>query len=1256
MRARVRVVVLALVGSWAMLALASSPAFGSKGVISTFGSPGSGDGQFANAAATAVNLASGDVYVVDQSNFRVERFDANGSFLGAFGWGVADGSSAAETCTSNCQAGLQGAGDGQFDGPQGIAVDQSDGSVYVVDANNNRVEKFDAAGNYLSQFGSTGSAENQFAGPQGIAVDPTDGSVYVADAGNNRIEKFDHAGAFVSMFGFGVADGNNAFETCTASCQAGLAVGDDSGLNFPTRVAVDSTGLVYVLDFSNGRIERYTSAGAFDEIFDPTDVNPNTFAFEIAVGPGNDHLYVAQAAPDFSEQRVFEIDPTGTLVDQHGIGDQVFGASGLALNTGSQQIYLANSFNAQVLILGDITPPDVTLDPATSITSTSASLAGTVTPNGDPAVGWHFETSTDDANWTPTATDQDAGNGNTPVPVSQNLTGLVPNTTYFVRLAATRPLNAPTYSSEIQLTTPAVVPDVVTEPASDVAPSHATLRATLNPNHSDTTYFFEYGPTTGYGQRIPAADADAGAGTDIVGPIERLDGLSPGTTYHFRIVATNQAGTVHGADQAFTTTTAPPASTLRPGIPGAGFLPDNRGWELVSPADKGGNDVTADTGRTRAAADGSAASFESLNGFGDPRGAGVSVEYMSVRNGEPGTTGWSTHAIMPMQGPTAFQWAASGFDPAYDGELSADLSRGVFRTSSPVTDDPNVAHVGNLYLRADLRTPGAGSYDLVTACPACASPLSSVFTGDVTDGLPRFAGASADFGHVIFESAQKLTPDATATGLPFSPVNLYEWDHGTVRLAGVLPDGSAAAQSEAGPGAVNLLYMPRVISSDGSRIFFTVSDGIDPNGALYERIDHSQTVQLNASERTDCADHDPCQGAPEPDPNGSAPARFWGTSADGSRAFFTSPELLTDDAHGGVNLYMYDAAAPAGHRLSSLIRAGNGVRGVIGTSDDGHYVYVLADGQPVSGQPFTGEPGIFMWHDGTLSYVGEIGDPAKVSRLDLPLSWGFPSRYVARVTPNGRQVLFTSDTGDGLTGYDHGDCGGSAGCEELYVYSADTHSLRCVSCNPTGAPGTSDAFDNVRVHVSGSATTWHVNRPVADDGQNVFFTTAEALVPADVNGKNDVYEYDVPSGTVHLISSGRDPSDSYFMDASADGSDVFFLTRARLVGWDHDVNYDLYDARVGGGVPEPAAGSPPCAGDACHGALSSTASLSAPGSSLSSGSGNVKATPRHKSRPVRCKRGTVRRKVRGKVRCVKPKKKKRSRTRKPAKRLQRRVK
>jgi hypothetical protein len=151
----------------------------------------------------------------------------------------------------------------------------------------------------------------------------------------------------------------------------------------------------------------------------------------------------------------------------------------------------------------------------------------------------------------------------------------------------------------------------------------------------------------------------------------------------------------------------------------------------------------------------------------------------------------------------------------------------------------------------------------------------------------------------------------------------------------------------------------------------------------------------------------------------------------------------------------------------------------------------------------------------------------------------------------------------------------------------------------------------------------------------VFFSTAEALVPDDVNGKRDAYQYDTATGALHLLSTGRSTSDSWFLDASADGRDAFFVTRERLVGWDVDTVYDLYDARVGGGFPEPTVAPPPCSGDACQGSPGVAPGRAAAGSALLEGAGDADGQLRPRARRARrCRRGFVKRKVRGKRKCV----------------------
>lgn len=110
---------------------------------------------------------------------------------------------------------------------------------------------------------------------------------------------------------------------------------------------------------------------------------------------------------------------------------------------------------------------------------------------------------------------------------------------------------------------------------------------------------------------------------------------------------------------------------------------------------------------------------------------------------------------------------------------------------------------------------------------------------------------------------------------------------------------------------------------------------------------------------------------------------------------------------------------------------------------------------------------------------------------------------------------------------------------------------------------------------------------MTDDGSRIFFDTGERLVLDDANGAlRDVYEYDVASGEQHLISTGTgEAGDAYFMDASADGDNVFFLSSQAILGWDRNDDYDLYNARVLGGFPEPPAAPLLCEGEQCQGRL-----------------------------------------------------------------------
>jgi hypothetical protein len=689
------------------------------------------------------------------------------------------------------------------------------------------------------------------------------------------------------------------------------------------------------------------------------------------------------------------------------------------------------------------------------------------------------------------------------------------------------------------------------------------------------------------------------------------------------------------------------------------------------------------------AEDGGAAMFSSLTAFGDAVGTGVATDYMSIRSAgpAPGTNGWATHAITPPQAPSSINGVLA-LDPMYVGDLSSDLGRGVFQAWSPLTNDPNVANVQNLYVREDLRNPGPGSYRLASACALCEVtgiplPAHNVAVQVV---MPVYGGASADFSHVVFEQQTDLTSDA----LPL-PANCevldscrsraYESVEGQTRLVGLVPSGKAPSCGEGGPvcvaaqasilgegvGAANIPDTPvHVISADGSRVFFTVptnntglvTTGEQLSGKLYVRSNGTSTDQLNASERTDCAGDPTCggDGIPNPAPDTFAPARFWGAAKDGSRVFFTTTQALTDDAPLGTEkLYMYDTTKPASdpHNLTYLSvthSEGGSVVAVIGESDDGHYVYFIAQGQLVAGAPLLGHgEGVYLWHDGTVSYIGHT---ALNETTELPTGTNYTLGIPQwRVTPDGRHLLLSAHNGSGFApNYDHGSCQTSSGigCREFYVYSAADSTptvpdIVCASCNPSGAPATVDATSAVREGTGGATMPWHQNHAISEDGSRVFFTTAEALLPQDLNGKEDVYQYDTPTpdrpkGQLFLISSGTSTSNSTFMDASPSGSDVFFVTNQQLVGWDSDGSLDLYDARAGGGFPEPPPAPAHCSGASCQGSGSPLPAAANVGTASFEGAGNISfaPVPQAKKPPKpSCRKGYVKRRVKGKRRCVK---------------------
>gem|GEM_PF-635972 len=226
-------------------------------------------GQFAFPQGVSVD-SSGNVYVTDLGNRRIEKFDNNGNFLFTFG--------------------TKGSGDGQFNAPAGLAVTSD--SIYVVDNAQNNIQKFDSTGKFVTKWGSQGSNHGQFLLPQGVAVDPT-GDVYVVDTGNSRVEKFDSSGKFLLSIG-----------------QSGL---DDGEFLSPRAVAADSQGSIYVADSGGNKIEKFTEDGVFLKSFGgSTGSNLQTPLGMSIDKSGN--IFVA----DTGNNRIVELDTNGHTVTSWG--------------------------------------------------------------------------------------------------------------------------------------------------------------------------------------------------------------------------------------------------------------------------------------------------------------------------------------------------------------------------------------------------------------------------------------------------------------------------------------------------------------------------------------------------------------------------------------------------------------------------------------------------------------------------------------------------------------------------------------------------------------------------------------------------------------------------------------------------------------------------------------------------------------------------------------------------------------------------
>ncbi len=1288
----------ALVAALTLLAFAAAPAGAvtTRPFVEFFGS--AEEQTFRLPGPLAFDQGKGELLVGSSDpegtiNGRLSRFDEDGTPVNfsALGTNIIDGKQGpgGKPCAeepASCDAVPQN--QLLLLGSENVVIDESggvtDGNIYVSQPEFGCVQIFAEDGHYLGQLGGFIVT--------GLTVDLS-GNLYISNLFNG-VDKY------VPSANPPVPDDH--IDTLTSVIPpTSLAAG-----------AGPTAGSLFVAGEKEGELGAYkldATTGAIDYKYYASYIEDQ------AVDPVSGHLFVATT---FGERLVTEYDVSGASGAQKLTEAHPNNLRKIAVNAAKDLLYASNQEDGKVEVFGP-TPivPTVETGTVSNLTGTSATLNATVNPRELEVESCVFEwgeTSEPYDHTTPCAeSSAQIGEGNAPVPVHADISGLSGGATYHFRIVAAN-ANGANEGQDKVFFTPA--PPLISEEAVQSASrTEATLIFKVNPRNFATTYHLEYGKA---GQPYEHATNERGVGADGTAHALTLtlEGLTPGTAYHWRVVATNAdpafpgTGSTTGDEQKFHThgplalNTSCPNQAFRTGS--AATLPDCRAYEMVSPVDKNGGDIAAFLGfggqefagraaYNQAALGGNKLTYSTGTPFGDTIAGRNANQYMATR----GAGGWSTHSLNAPGGPIVEEERILSFplDAAFT-LFTPDLSEAWMQDARipPLTSDA-VQDMPNFYRRDNLTE----SYEALTNEEPASRPGEAF--GYEYLFWPK--AHSSDYSDVLFETKAAMTPDAFPTTKKVSQT--YASIDGGLHLVSVLPDGRALPGNSGG----------HALSADGSHAFWSSRGNnlfFSSTGVLYLRLNPDQpqsaqalgsasgsgNVTVGSNEvtgvntasgafavgqeivaETDAGPHDTGgvvtfagipQGATitavgpssltlsvaakqsnlvnlsawsectEPDkactipvslsaPDGNR-ALFQFASADGSKVLFRIARV----ASGDLELYEYDVPS----RTATLIAQKS--EGALGGSEDGSRVYFVSK-EDLAGGATAGEQNLYLRQGAVNTFIATVtqadveGDPTGMVSL-------VAQGRATRISPDGSHLLFMSKSkglAEEVAGYDNTDAVSGEADHEVYLYEAGGE-LRCVSCNPSGArPAGQQMQKSFDIAESDTKTnTWAAawipgwehdllaQRALTDDGSRVFFNAFDALVPGDTNGALDVYEWEQPGtgdcttatttyseqngGCVSLISSGQSPTVSEFIDASADGRDVFFTTGSSLLPQDPGL-VDMYDARVEGGFPQPPAPPAICEGEACQGAPTPPNDPT-PASAAYNGPGNLNETAAKKKK------------------------------------------
>ena len=1238
----------------AALMLCASPALAAQThpyTGTSFGPDGVGGTEsFERVQALAVDPANGDTYVYDGGAGKIYKFDSTGAPVNFSSTGT------------NVISGVGGSGGGaEFEialapagSPGGTA-----GDIYVAN-NGQAIHVYSAAGTELGELPQGGET-------CGVATDPS-GNFY--------------AGVYPSTINKYTPDANppTGANKTTGTLNQGIC-----------NVAADGLGNVYAANYNAG---LYKLEGIGDDA--PTLIDPA--ANTMAIAPGSNDLYADHG------NEVFQYDSSGTPIGSFGSGE-ISGSHGVAVNSSATKIYVGTP--TEVKVFGPATTvPDAITEAADAITKTTATLHGKAGAAGGPdatcvfqytsasAYGEHGFEGASEAPCTPAGPFSGSGTS----PVSATATGLSAETEYRFRLLATS--SAGSNGGLVRsFQTPGAV-NVLTDPATNITTSAATLNGTINPegielqecafeyrsgfgpfekapcaespatigsgnspvavhldltgltggaeyqfhliaknelgtsqgversfrtkgpsvgsvslsgatetsttfhakvnpNGTDTSYAFEYVTladfeATGFAgaTSIPAGGESIGAGIGDVEVSATAEGLQPRTAYRLRVTATNADGTATSTVKAFGTYGAAPAfgscpnDRFRTG-PSA-KLPDCRAYEQVTPNDKYGSDAYGNESSVQSSMAGDGITFYTFTGFPGSEGFQYSnVFHSSFAGGE-----WS---IAGLNTPSSYGDSSEVVAWTPDLRLSFAIAR-------------NPAE-------------GGAGYKLVMRDSADGSRTVLIPQGvGFGEGSFTVGGAFDDDSKVVFEAngAVPVTSGPAASSNKRN-VYLYDRDTGELTLAGLLPDSACAsppcvpAEGSSLPAAFHSYVQDGHVVSPSGDVYFTDR----ATGRLYLRRDAAgpgaTTELVSASHKTNGG------GPGGIATNSPQSVDFFGATPDGSKAFFTSTEELTDDSNTGpepplpptaigranidgsgaqpsfISTTAKWTAVDSGHVYWTNTAAGTiGRADIGGANPDPSFITGLENPEGItvdSGHIYWAEARDHQAGHGTIGratlaggsiekeFITGAGDPRGIAVSSEYVYWtngastdigratitgANPEQsFLARaeyedpwgIAVNATNLYWVFEYRGGGSSYVVKMNVGGGGESSAYV-GEQARGLAIDSNHLYWGEVDSGAIERRVLNLEGNREQFITGTRgvfgVAVDAGHVYWTTDASSVAPPPSPGNDLYRYDRESGElVDLVPDGSDPNGAQVLGVlgySNDGSRVYFAANADLDG------------------------------------------------------------------------------------------------------------